>query len=229
MFADMPEPSQSGAVVYSQSAKERWSKVATVGQQREDRLPLEITVAKWGQIYRLFGASDEKAQDAVFAAVNGYFAVNGCSPSGKYSREIRTADGKSVLASHVIKITGRLEGDIRQFLRGRMKDSYEVLRYTDVVMKDEAAVGAAELNGIPRHCAYLMADWLKDCEFLTSEEQDVYVAVSAKNIRKAKLRAQEGVAGPGKRADLGEPEEGPSVASPPVGPMGGGRATYSSY
>jgi len=190
------------AETISRSGADRWGGVATVAQNREDRLPVEDAVAKWQQIYALFGATGESMRDEVFAAVNGYFAVNGCSPYGKYSREVKTAGGIRVGASELTRITGRLEGDIRQFLRGRLKESYESLKHSRVLKDDEAALAKAEASGIPRHLVHLLADWLRHCEFLTPEEEDIYTKVSSKNITDARERRVSGRADEGKRGDL---------------------------
>lgn len=199
---------------------DRWARVAVAAPEREDRLPLEPTVAKWQKIYEAFGATGENARDEVFVAVNAYFAVNGCSPEGKYSREVVTGGGTRRSVDVVVKITGRLEGDIRQFLRGKMKDSYECLKNSAVLKSDEGVLARAEAQGIPRHLVHLVADWFKGCEFLTAEEQDVYDRVSARNIAEARGRRAQAKGEAGRRADLAE--------SPVVEP-GAAPVQFASY
>jgi len=177
--------------VASMSSADRWARTPAVPQQREDTLPEEAAVAKWQQIYNLFGATGESARDEVFVAVNGYMAINGASPDGRYSREIKTAGGVSVSASEVIKITGRLKGDVRQFLRGMSKKSYECLKHSAVLREDTHALARAESAGIPRHMVHLLADWLRGCEWLTAEEEDIYKVVSSRNIASAQTRGSE--------------------------------------
>jgi len=219
LFAMDTDVEVSGAV----PSRERWGRVPAVPQERENRLPMEETVAKWQQIYNLFGARGEPERDQVFAALNGYCAVNGASPHGNYSRSIKTAGGVSVPVSDVVKITGRLEGDIRQFLRGRMKDSYECLKFGKVLKEDSQALAKAEAVGIPRHMVHLLADWLRDCEFLTADEEDVYKRVSSKNIHDAIARVNSGNVG-ARRADLSD------IPSTPVLPAAANPVTtYASY
>jgi len=195
------------SAVARRSPSERWGALRGRVQEREDRLPSTQAVSGWSRIYALFGATGESAQDDVFCAVNAYFAKNGCSPYGKYARNIVTTDGVSVCASDVVKITGRLEGEIRQFLRGRLKDSYDSLRISGYLTEDEDAKAMAEEKGIPRHLVHLLADWLKGCEYLTADESDIYVKVSKVNIASARERRAAPEVG-GKRADIGPADVG---------------------
>lgn len=191
------------AFVNAATAVERWGRVPAVVQEREDRLPEHEGDAKWNAIYRLFGARDEGARDEAFVAVNAYFAVNGCSPYGKYSRVVRTAGGVEVPVAHVVKVTGRLEGDIRQFLRSKLENSYNAMKFGRALFDDEAALARAESRGIPRHLVYLLCDWFKDCEYLTAEEEEIYKAISARNIAGARARRELAKSEVGSRADIG--------------------------
>jgi len=191
---DSPQVSmsnESSANVVRVTPKDRWSKVDVVSQAREDRMPESEANVMWTKIYTLFGATGETARDRVFAAVNGYFAINGCSPTGDYVRSISDASGQERLASDVVRITGKTKGDIRRFLRGKLKLSYECLKHSRVLHDDEAALARAELRGIPRQYVYLLADWLSECEFLTAGEEAVYRDVSAKVLAMARRRRKE--------------------------------------
>jgi len=167
---------------------ERWSAVPAVPQQREDRLPMEEAGAKWGRIYELFGANSENSMDEAFAAVNLYFLVNGGSPSGKYARSVRTAGGVVVPIDSVVKVTGKLEGEIRQFLRADMRKTYNCLKYSPAVSGDRALQDKAERLGVPRHQCWILADWLRDCEYLTGEEAAIHSKLSTKLIAEANAR-----------------------------------------
>jgi len=221
-FASMVEPSAS---VTKTSSVDRWGAIAGVSQEREDRLPVDVATGKWQRIYNLFQAKDEKGRDDVFAAVNAYFAINGCSPLGRYSREVKTEGGTRVSASDIVKVTGRLEGDVRQFLRARLKDSYESLKYSGYLKRDESALAKAEEKGIPRHLVHLLADWFKDCEYFTAEEADIYVKVSRATIADAKDRRRD--VEPTRRAD-GQSDE-VTAASPPPAFAGGRGPSAVSY
>lgn len=210
-FTSMTDGSSSATVL----PRDRWGKVSTSVQEREDRLSLSATTAKWSKIYRLFGATTEDSRDEVFVAVNGYFAVNGCSPDGRYARDIRTGGGVAVSSSDVVRITGKLEGDVRQFLRGKLKESFESLKNSTVLTEDEATLAKAESLGIPRHMVYLVADWLKGCEYFSVDEAEVYIAVSRKTIQAAAARRAEVGSNTGRRADLGS-EDDVSAVVPPV-------------
>lgn len=208
--------SDSHANVAARGGASRWARVAVAQPQLEGRMPLETAVAKWQQIYNLFHANGEDARDEVFTAVNGYFALNGCSPSGRYSRDIVTGSGVRVPVDAVVKITGRLEGDIRQFLRGMMLESYECLKYTTVLSGNEAALAKAESLGIPRHMVHLLADWFKDCEYFTADEQSVYGKVSQAVIAQAVSRKNQAAKLDGKRADLQADDPVVEPGFPPV-------------
>jgi len=210
-FFNMATSSSSNVGVSSKSAKERWASVSAVPQPREDRLPMELAVPMWQKIYSLFGAKGEKDQDEAFVAVQGFFCANGCSPAGHYSREVKTGGGVVVPSSDIVKVTGRLEGDVRKFLRARMRDSYEALKYSAVVMQDEVLLQKAESVGIPRSMAFLLADWLKDCECFNAEEQDLYQKVSRRTLEAARVRRTKPSGETAKRADAGEEEVSPEV------------------
>jgi len=179
--------------VVSLTAAERWSNVASVPQQREDRLPEHEAAAKWSRVYELFGAGSESSRDEAYAAVQLYFLVNGCSPAGKYARDVRTGGGTLVPIDSVVKITGKLEGEIRQFLRAHMRKSYECIKYSSAVREDRALTDKAEVLGVGRDKAYLLADWLRGCEFLTGEESAIHQGLSQKLIRDANYRRREPV------------------------------------
>jgi len=186
----MSEPSIAAPKM--QDAAARWAGVPATPQQREDRLPPEDAGAMWNRIYEEFGANGEGARDEVFAAVTMYFLVNGASPSGKYARHIRTAGGIMVPADTVIKIIGKLEGQIRQFLRSDMQKTYHCLKYSPAVAMDKALRDKAERLGVPRDSAWLLADWLRDCEYLTGEEAQIHGKLSEKLIAEAGVRRRQG-------------------------------------
>lgn len=175
------------------TAADHWASVPGVPQAREDRLPLERALRLWNQVYELFGANSEGSRDEAFLAVNMYFWSNGCSPSGKYGRDIRTGGGIVVPAASVVKIVGKLEGEIRQFLRGCMRKSYEAMKYSPAVQADAVMADKAETLGVPRSKAFLLADWLRGCEYMTPEESAIQAAVADVLIRRANDRRNQRV------------------------------------
>jgi len=222
----MAEPGSRGNVIAEVSsagreqAAARWAAVAGVPQAREDRLPMDRAMAKWNQIYALFGADSEEMRDEVFLAVNMYFWANGCSPEGKYERNIRTAGGVEVGSGDVVRIVGRLPGEIRQFLRGLMKKSYECLKYSSAIREDAVMRDKAEGLGVSADYSWLLADWLKGCEFLTASEMEMQQAVAARQIGKANARRREQLVTPGPHFADEEVEAVPPVAAGTAYPQG---------
>lgn len=178
-------------VAASATKQQRWAAVSVVPQASEAADTLPQSRAKWAKIYQLFGARGEAEQDEVFAAVNYYFLQNGASPYGKYAKPIRTAGGVEVVAGEVTKITGRREGDIRQFLRGRLEDSYMFLKHNPTVKEDPALSTTAENAGVNKSQCWLLADWLgADCPFFIGDEAEVYgrlrvAKITAANAKRA--------------------------------------------
>jgi len=179
--------------VVVQTARERWSRIETPAPQSEQRKSPEYAAAKWLQIYSAFGAQGEDAQDKAFAAVVAYFWKNGCSPEGDYSADVKSATGVAVPSGQIVKITGRLEGDIRKLLRATMKKTYDSLRYSPLVGTDEHMRDRAEEKGIPRDKCYLLLDALSGCEFFDATDKDLYDKASIRSI--AESNARKAIAG----------------------------------
>lgn len=164
----------------------RWAAVNVVEQAAENADTTVQSRQKWSKIYKLFGASGESQQDEVFAAVNAYFLRNGASPRGKYSKPIRTAGGVEVSSGDVVKITGKLQGEIRGFLRGRLEDSYLFLKNNEAIRNDEALQAAAQNAGVSHYQCWLLADWLgRDCPFFVGDESEVYNRLRTAKIQNA--------------------------------------------
>lgn len=227
LFGNLFEMTETGdrSAAGQVSLAERWSGVAAVPQQREDRLPYEEALAKWSRIYELFGASSESSMDEAFAAVNLYFLVNGASPSGRYARTVRTAGGTSVAVDSIVKITGKLEGEIRQFLRSDMNKTYYCLKLSPAIKADRALQDKAERLGVPRTSAWLLADWLRDCEYLTGEEAAIHGALSVKLINDANARRRAPVASHRIERDVVEADE-PSASGGMATPLGFAGSSY---
>lgn len=180
------------SVSRTRSKVDRWSSVATLRPEAENADTPAAAVQKWSSIYKLFNAATEKEQDEVFAAVNLYFLRNGASPRGAYKRNIKTAGlAVAVSAGEVVKITGKLEGEIRQFLRGRLEDSYLFLKNNKAVREDEQFAAIAENAGVPRSDCWLLADWLgRDCQYFVGNESEIYNSLRSSKIALANAKAR---------------------------------------
>jgi len=188
--AGVPAGAFGAAVPGVRNAKQRWSAVQVPVQERESALPEAVAVEKWQRIYALFGAggTSEAQQDAMYLAVLVYFVKNGCSPSGDYKRPIRTSDGREAMSGDVVRVTGKLEGEIRQFLRAHEKKSVEALKYSASPAQDPYLAALAEKYGITEGRVYLLADWLKDSPYLMGDEVRVYEDARRARIRDAQVR-----------------------------------------
>jgi len=183
-------------VAAASRAQNRWASVDVVSQPRENADTESGAKAKWSRVYNLFDARSESLQDEVFGAVNYYFLTNGCSPKGKYRKPIRTAAGTEVSSGEIVKITGRLEGEIRQFLRGRLRDSYMFLKHNAAIKDDDDLCTVAENAGVPRSMCWMLADWLgRDCQYFVGDEATVYNQLRTSKI--AAAREKEAVASAG--------------------------------
>lgn len=180
------------AVGASATKAQRWASVPVVAQAGENTDTTVQSRHKWAKIYALFGAQGEAQMDEVFGAVNYYFLRNGASPRGKYTKPVRTAGGLEKESGEVVKITGRLEGEIRQFLRGRLEDSYLFLKHNAQIKEDPYLVTMAENAGVSREYVWLMADWLgRDCPYFVGQEADVYNILRTSKIAAASAKRAE--------------------------------------
>lgn len=169
-------------------ARERWAAVQVVPPERESVLPPAQTAQRWEAIYRLFDATTEAARDEAFAAVVSYFLVNGTSTRGEYLRSVRTAGGIEVEIAAVIDIVGKQEGDIRRFVRGRMQDTYNLLKYNPLIVEDKMLEQKAAIRGLSKDRAWMLADWLSGCPYFIGSESEEYEAQKTLTLRNAAWR-----------------------------------------
>lgn len=161
----------------------RWAAVSVLPQARENADTEVEARYKWSKIYQLFSASGETEQDEVFAAVTAYFWKNGCSPEGKYRKPVQTAGGKEAMSGEIVKVTGKVPGEIRQFMRGRLHDSYLFLKHNRALQDDEEMATRAENAGVSRSMSWLLADWFgRDCPYFVGDEASVYNALRTSTI-----------------------------------------------
>lgn len=174
--------------------KSRWADVRVPPAQDERSEAPDTSARHWAEWESKFGASSEAAKNEVFVATQLYLTKNGASPYGKYARSI-TANGVAVVASELITITGRGEGAIRQFMRGRLQDTVECGRTNMCFRNDDSLRGAAADYGLAPEQAWLLGDWLVPSNpWLTAEEYDIATSMRATNIKRANANQRGDVA-----------------------------------
>lgn len=173
--------------------KKRMMSVRTVVQDKESIEPESINRTKWSLIYDMFTETSEAGQLEVFGAVNLFFLANGTSPKAKWKRDVKTPGGKEVPAAEIVKIIGTQEGELRQFMRGRMEESYLFLKNNPGVREDMYVAEKAAKHNVPADEAWLMADWLSDCPFFVSDESSKYERIKTHNLRSAVRQSLVGV------------------------------------
>lgn len=148
--------------------KTRYESVGVPVVEHEDRFPQEAATDVWEDIYTLFRATSEQTRDEVRVAVYAYFAVNGTSRVGKYSRGV-TSGSETVVVHEIVKqITG---GTIREFFRADVVDAYHALKDSGVLENDEVFVQKALDKGVPRGFVHCAVDFLRGCPEFTNEEK----------------------------------------------------------
>jgi len=172
-----------------------WEAVGVPVQAGEDRDTREVADGKWRRIYVLFGANTEALYREVKLAWWVYCAKNGSSPEGKYSKPVRTASStRAVTAGEIVAITGRTEGEVREFNRSYLEDSYRALKSNQEWRKDPELVAKAQAKSLPIEAMHLLADWFgKSCPYFTPQEAKLYVQVSGVTIADARARRAEKV------------------------------------
>jgi len=183
--------SKAAAVAVSGGTKtglERWSSVVVPEQPTETAMDKAVADGKWSQIYALAGASGESERDGVYAAVLAYFTKNGTSPEGNYKHPVSMPNGKKLPAGEIVKITGKLDGEIRQFVRADLRKAYECVKNLPALKTDPYLLAEAERWGISGGRVYLLADFLSKCPFFVGDEDRVYESVRSSRISDAAER-----------------------------------------
>lgn len=145
----------------------------------------------WEKMYSMAGipAGSEKSKKALRAGVYGYCALNGTSREGSYSGYIKLVDGTDVPAAIIPRAAGIRE--VRRFLRGCMRESYDFLKYSGWVEKQSNFIARCSNLGIGATVAFATADWLSDCEYFTPEEMHAHNRSFTVGITRAR-RARDG-------------------------------------
>lgn len=178
------------------SDEERWAAVSVPKQLTETMADPDVARGKWNAIYAACGVSSEGERDGVFGAVMHYFVKNGSSPEGRYAHVVNMPNGRKLPAGVVTKITGKLEGEIRQFLRADLKKTYTCVKHLKSLKEDEYLLAEAERWGIAGGRTWLLADFLNRCPYFVGDEDRVYEDVRAKKIAAAGERRRGAVVTP---------------------------------
>jgi hypothetical protein len=206
------------------TAKARWSAVPrnTLASERAD--DSEVVTARWDKVNAMFGAASDQSKDEVFAHVNAYFAKNGSSPEGGYTKAIICASA-SVPASDIVKITGTADGALRKFLRGRLQHCVNALKYSGLCENDPEMAAEAVALGLSSDQAWLLADWLVPKNpYLTIDESATAERIRTHKISRSHIsRGGAPVGVSGQRA-VEEP-----VTPAPVAVDGGGYVGKTMY
>jgi len=217
------EASTKGVVVTLES---RWKSAHGSGIASERADDAETATRRWKVVYGMFSAKKDAEQDKVFAAVNAYFAKNGSSPEGGYTKDI-TAAGGSVAASEVVKLVGTADGALRKFLRGKLKDSTHTLKYSGDCAADKEMVAEALSYGLPPEEAWLLADWLVPKNaYLTMEEAQVAERIRNHKIVNANMNRGGARVGVGGVRTSDEPQAGVSAVESAARPALTGNSMF---
>lgn len=168
--------------------KPNWSAVKPPRGELEDRMSDDDNAVAWGKIYAEAGARTETEMEAVRAGVYVYGANNGTSRVGSYSKNILWHGGHKFPASCVPAVTGTR--DIRRFFRANAAESYEMFKETRCMESEADFVAKAARFGASPSEAFAIADWLRQCHFLTPRE--AYVAEEAFKFGVRKAAASRG-------------------------------------
>jgi len=162
-----------------------WSDVVPKLVSRESAMDEKLVAEKWDAIYRLAGitGSNEKKQRAVRAGVYVYLALNGTSRVGNYSGSIILNDGTEMEAAVIPRA---LRGDIRRFMRGNMRESYEFFKKSRYMERIPEFVAKVATLTIAAECAFATADWFQDCAEFTPAEKDAYDKNYQHSLHRAK-------------------------------------------
>jgi len=103
----------------------------------------------------------------VRCAVYEYGAKNGTVKMGNYTGIIQTSYGRK-FSSKIIATECR--GQIRQFFRGNMDESYEALTESHALTSDDRLVARALNANVPLSAIIALCDWFKDCPKMSTLE-----------------------------------------------------------
>jgi len=155
----------------------------------EDALSVEECKEVWAKIEKyagLFGISEDDKR-SVRLATYAYFARNGTSRDGDYSRSIVLNNGKKLEAAAIKRAVGFYP---RKFMRGCMEESYVALKSSGVMDEDERFCAKAASYGVSSDCAFAIADWFDECPYFTPKEKQAHEA--AKNYGLTRARGARG-------------------------------------
>lgn len=154
----------------SHGKKIDWAGLRPSRISHEDTMSPQQVKECWARIYDYAGLRNpgEETQAACRLAVYAYCCVNGTSREGEYSGDCIMSDGTSFPASAIPRAAGKMR--IRRFLRGNIDESYESLKTSGVIERDERYVARVAKLSIPADHAFATSDWMTDCSRFTPSE-----------------------------------------------------------
>lgn len=182
----MSQPAGTSGKTTGVNSEVNWSELVPISYDYEDSVGAEKVREIWSTMYSLAGlkAPSEDIQRAFRLAVYAYAAVNGTSREGNYAGNVTMANGHKFNASIIVRATTKTM--IRKFFRGNMKESYEALKNSGVIAKDERMVVRAAQYGAPPDIAFALADWFTNCPFFTPLEKKLHDESFAFSITRAR-------------------------------------------
>jgi len=151
----------------------------------------QATKKAWSRIYAYAGVSsgNEAEKRAIRLALYVYCCLNGTSRAGVYSGSIKTSSGHEFSASVLSRGVG--VESIRRFMRANADESYEALKESGVMEKDDRFVAHVAKLGISAENSFATADWLDGCPKMTQAEKAANEAARDRGLERA-IRARGG-------------------------------------
>lgn len=180
-------PPAAPVVTMSSGARVDWTRFTPVAVGSEDAMSPQEVKRVWESIYAAVGkaTASEAERNEIRFALYVYAAVNGTSPQGKYSADVKTASGHTFSAAVIPRCVGRHM--IRAFFRANMDEAYEALKSTRALeVLAQRYVTAWEQRGVPRELVFATADFLRNCRHFTPQELEVNVLASNFGISRAR-------------------------------------------
>lgn len=142
--------------------------------------------AVWNKIYAAagLGSGSEVEKKSLRCAVYVYTAVNGTSPSGEYTGDIRSSKGTTLAASALPTAAGQL--NIRRFMRANARESLRFFRESRVLESRDELLAKCDMYGIRGDDAVALCDWFDTTVGLTPREQAAQASIKNFSLKRAR-------------------------------------------
>jgi len=163
-----------------------WSDHVPKRVDSEDAMSASSVAEVWANMMRFAGLHNpsESKQLSFRLAVYVYAVKNGTSRAGTYAGDIVTADGESFNASVIPRAAGQYK--IRRFFRGNMEESYNALKISKAIEREERYVAKVGSFGVEAACAFATADWMTNCPNFTPVEKKAHDASLNHGLERSK-------------------------------------------